>query len=230
MKIFYFFIFISISQIYCFNKNENTRIIKERISKEKSYKCQELCFEDSSLIWELNYSYNGWQIIDSIYYYFKDSVNYSEVYFATYEEDSDSTSAPHYEFRYFEKNQNKYRKSTFFSKIADGYYLSRYYLKDLKMLLDLNPINDGGIFFLKKPITPSILTQYGIPYNEQLSSFSFELNDTDKFILRDLFTFDNYIVRRNYSYKNNVLEKVKITLTNREKKQIKEYIEVFKLK
>jgi len=229
MKIIYLFIFISISQVACSHKNENIRIIKECSSEGKTHKCQELCFKDSSLIWELNYSYTGWQIIDSIYYNLEDSVNYAEVYFATYEEDSDSTSVPHYEFRYFNKNQNNYLKSKPFSKIADAYFLTRSYLKDLKMLLELKPIKDSAGFLFEKPVIPSILTQYGIPYNEQLSSFSFELNDSGSLILKDSFTFDNYIVKRNYSYQNDVLEKVVITITKRKNGQIKEYIEVFKL-
>lgn len=227
MKLIYLFIFIYLGQTAC--SQENMKITKVRSSEKRTYKCQELFFKDTTLIYELNFSYNGWQVTDSIHYNNEGSVHCAKVYFASYDEDSDSTSTPYYEYRYLDCNQNDYLKTKSFSRIDDTYSLSKYYLRDLNLLLELNPINVNDEFRFKKPIISSILTQYGIPYNEQLSSFSFKLNDSNKLILKDIFTFENYVVSRNYSYQMNILEQVSIIVTNRGNGQTYDYTEVFKL-
>lgn len=227
MKFIYLFIFTCLAQVTC--SNENIKITKVRSSEKRTYKCQELFFKDSSLIWELNYSYNGWQITDSIYYSYEDSAHCAKVYFATYDEDSDSTSVPHYEYRYLDSSQNDYLKTQSFSRINDTYSLSKYYLRDLNLLLGLNPKRVNGEFQFDKPIIPSILTKYGIPYNEQLCSFSFKLDNSHKLILNDMFTFENYIVTRKYYYQQDKLEKVLIIVTSKKNEQTNEYSEIFKL-
>lgn len=227
MKLIHLFILVFLVQVAC--SQENVKITKVRSSGKEIYRCQELFFKDSSLIYELYFSHNGWQITDSISYNKQDSVNCAKIYFATYDKDSDSTSTPHYEYRYLDCNRYDYLKTKSFSRIHDTYSLLKSYLSDLCLLLEAKPDTINPEFRFKKPIIPSVLTKYGIPYNEQLSSFSFKLNDSNKLILKDTFAFENYIVSRTYSYQGDILEQVLIQVTNRENGQISNYYEVFKL-
>lgn len=227
MKLIYIFILIFFGQVACSQKN--IKITKVRSTEKRTYKCQELCYKDSILIWELNYSYNGWQITDSVYYINEDSAHCAKIYFATYDEDPDSTSTPHYEYRYLDCDQYDYLKTQSFYRINDTYSLSKRYLEDLELLLGLDPNSVNDEFEFEKPVIPSILTKYGIPYNEQMSSFSFELNDSRNLILNDAFIFENYVVIRKYDYQEDMLEKVSITVTSKENGQTKKYSESFKI-
>jgi len=230
MKFIYICIFIFIG--YAALSQDEIKIIKVRSSEKRSYKCQELILKNSNLYYSHSYSYNGWQITDSICYENEDTTRCAKVYFATYDDGSTSTSGsvPHYEFRYLDCNFNSYLKSKLFSKISDTYLLSGFYINDFNSLLELNPNKIDNEFRLKNPVAPSLFPTYGIEYNEPLISFTFQLNDKSNLILTDSFTFENYVVSRKYSYNSNILENVLIIVKNRKNGLTHEYSEIFKFK
>ncbi len=224
------YIFIGLSQIACFQ--QEVRIIKKCSSSgnesfvDKNYICQKLFYEEQKLIWKVNYSYNEWQIYDSIYYEYKDSNYCVKTFQPTYKEGNKVVAG--YQLSNVDCDQGKTFPSGYFSQINDQYLLSRPYLRDLNFLLQLSPIISDNEFKFKNGISPSLFSQYGIPYNELLDSFSFVVNQDD-LIESDNFYFINYTLKRKYRYENSRLQDVIIIVENKRTNVVSEFKEHFEI-
>jgi hypothetical protein len=230
MRFICFYIFLGLSQVAC--SQQNTRINKTFVSEgsesfpSKNYTCQKLFYSDQNLVWEINYSYNGWQVYDSIYYEIKDSKYCISTFQPVYDEGSKTVS--NYSVGNIDCEQEKDFSNKDLALISDQYFLSKPYLSDLNFLLQRNPINQGNVFKFKTAISPSLFSQYGIPYNELLSSFSFIVS-IDNQIESDEFYFSNFTLKREYHYQESRLEEVVITLINKRTSSTSKFKEKFEI-
>lgn len=222
----FIYIFALASLVACSQQNE---IIQKRCFSEstesfpsKNYTCQKLFFEDENLIYKLNYSSNGWQIIDSIAYLNErgeDSIkSFQPIY------DVENRTIKSYELLNVDLSQ----KNVLFNNIGDKYGLSKEYLESIQFLLSKYPEKNNDTYKFKDTIIPSLFTQYGIPYSESLSTFTFKIQDD--MLQNDLFVYDSFVLTRNYEYENRLLKQVKIVVKDRSEKVISQFIETFELK
>lgn len=221
---------ITVSLFDCTKKN--TKIEKYFFSKgtssfiSKDFKSKDMYFENDILISEVNYAYNNWQIYDSIYYYKKNNLLCNNTYVPQYND----RIIIDYKLKDIDcKNINGNLINVKLNKISDDFKLSKYYLMDLELLLSNNPlkVNENKYVF-KQGLIPSILSDYGIPFDENLFQFTFNI-DKDNLIKSDFFEYDNYNVERYYSYHNNFLNEVNIIVTNKKNDIVRNYKEQFKI-
>jgi hypothetical protein len=230
MRFIYLYIILGLSNVAC--PQQNTRINKTCISDgsesfpSKNYTCQKLFYSDQNLVWEVNYSYNGWQVYDSIYYEIKGLKYCISTFQPVYDESSRTVS--NYSIGNVDCKQEKGFSNKNLALINDQYSLSKPYLNDLNFLLQRNPINQRNVFNFKSAISPSLFSQYGIPYNELLSSFSFIVN-RDNQIESDEFSFSNFMLKREYHYQDSRLQEVVITLVNKRTSGTSKFKEQFEI-
>ncbi|HBX21778.1 MAG TPA: hypothetical protein DEF88_15175 [Porphyromonadaceae bacterium] len=203
--------------------SENAHFIKMYSSSSKKYKTQELFFKKDKLLWAKNYSYNGWQIIDSLSYEYSDSIIYRHIFYPIYDETKRSFIK--YKFMRTQAELRHAFSNNILSSINDNYHFSKCYLKDIDLLLNSEPIYENGVYKFPDGMIPSILLNYGIPYNENLYSFSFKIKEN--LIIEDSFDFLHYFIRRKYNYDNNILQKVIIEVHNKKSKDNFIYNEEF---
>jgi len=191
----------------------------------KNYRCKDLFFKDKDLISEVNYAYNGWQVYDSIYYEKTEKKICTKIFSPKYNEKKILES---YILENIECNEIEFVISDDnIRRVKDDYYLSASYLKDLELLLESTPLKDNNnVFHFREGIKPSLFSEYGIPYNENLYSFTFTINNN--LIENDYFLFENYEVKRNYKYNKRQLEFVYITVINKKKSNSLSYTEQYK--
>ena len=216
MRVFCLYIFIGLSQIAC-SQNE-TRINKtcdfegSASFPSKSYTCQKLGYSNQQLVWEVNYSNNGWQVYDSLYHEIKGSKYCIKTFLPLYDEGSKIVLK--YNTGDVDCEQPKGISNKFLASVRDQYFLTKPYLDDLNFLLELTPINQNNNFKFETPISPSLFSRYGVPYDELLSSFSFVVGEI-KLIESDNFYFLGFTLKRDYQYEKRRLKTVVITLVNK---------------
>jgi len=193
----------------------------------KDFKSKDLYFENDILIGEVNYAYNNWQVYDSVYYYEKNNLLCKNIYVPRYK----GRIIIGYELKDTDcgNNNNINLTNNKLTRISDDFRLSKYYLKDLELLLNSKPlkVNENKYEF-EKGLIPSIFSDYGIPFDENLFLFTFSI-DSDNLIKSDFFEYDNYNVERLYSYRNSFLNEVNIIVTNKKNNKIRNYKEQFKI-
>ena len=80
-------------------------------------------------------------------------------------------------------------------------------------LIRLKTIDKKSDNVLRPKYAPSILTEYGIPYNELLNSCSFSISE-EGLIKKDIFYFEYFTLVINYDYGEYTLIKVVISKFN----------------
>lgn len=199
------------------------------VGKDKSFSnyqnvvCGKFYFEYDTLKAKVNYSRNGWQVIDSIFIK-NENGNYCELYFI-----------PNYNGGYrklsgysFDKREcmETSKNLNLINSLDDKYRLSNEYIQNLNFLLTLNPEKEKELFRFNESVIPSIFLNYGIPVNEALQYFSYNINSNK--IVDDMFCFDRYIVKRSYYYdKQGMLKKVYILVENKEENVKLKYYETY---
>lgn len=185
-------------------------------------KKQVVFIRDTLKKYEINYANNGWQVLDSnSYEYLNDSSYYLYTYHPQYDIDTRVLK------KYALHDKIKYQKN---SRIhfGDEYNLSDNYSRDLDFLFKtkLNPNHDNKLIFHEK-IVPSLLIEYGIPYNEILDSCKYKVTKNG-LLSSDDFYFANYSVTRKYNYVNSTLKKVIISVKDKLHNEVNEYVEEFR--
>jgi hypothetical protein len=225
-KLVFIYFFIYVSQVACSQKKEI--ILKKCFSEStesftnRNYICQKLSFVNQTLIYKINYSYNNWQIIDSVTYQ-REKEKYCIKFFQPV---YDITNKVVIKYKLLNIDCN--HTNIIFNNINDTYSLTRDYLESIEFLLSKNPVKNNSEYVFKDSIIPSLFTRYGIPYNEPLISFAFEIKND--IIENDSFIYENFILTRNYKYEKSLLKEVEIVVTNRDKKNIFQFYESFELK
>jgi hypothetical protein len=206
---------------------ENTTIAKLAKFNGKLTQVQKSYFNGGNLVYRINYANNGWQVLDSIVYEDKNTKHCWHFYKPTY--DIENRKLLKYDFSEVECED---KKNAFIQNVEDKYSLSKLYLDDLRFLLEIEGGNklelDGStLVTLKESIKPSILTKYGIPFNESLNNFSYKIDN--ELLVYDQFNFENYVLKREYFYsKNHVLTEVRIYVEGKNLDGEKSYVEQFK--
>ena len=225
-KLIFTCLLIAVAQIGC--SQDKVVVLKKCLSEStesfpsKNSTCQKLFFVNQALTYKLNYSFNGWQIIDSIAYQ-NDSGKHCVKFFQPVY-DVENRIVKSYELLNVDCNQT----NVLFNEIKDKYGLSREYLANLEFLLSKNPEKNEKKYLFKGGIIPSLFSQYGIPYDELLRAFSFNIKDN--MIKADSFVYDSLTLSRNYEYESGLLKEVKILVKDREGNILSQFREVFELK
>jgi hypothetical protein len=187
----------------------------------ENYTCQKLSFEGENLVYKINYSYNGWQIIDSIAYLNEGGKDCIKSFQPIY--DVENRTIKSYELLNVDCNQ----KNVSLININDKYGLSKEYLKSLLFLLSRHPEKNNDEYSFRDGIIPSLFTEYGIPFNEILSVFSFKKEGD--VLQYDSFVYESFVLTRNYVYEHGFLKQVGIVVKNRNEKILHQFIETFEL-
>ena len=227
IKLLFVCIFFTISQVGYSQKSNF--ILKKCFSKStqsfpnKNYICQKLILKGQSIIYKLNYSSNGWQIIDSVVCQKKGGKYCEKFYQPIY--DVENRFIKNYELLNVDCIQIKKSSYDDLLRIKDEYNLSKEYIDNIEFLLSKHPMKSIKEYSFKNEIIPSLFTQYGIPYDELLSVFTYKLES--RLLKDDSFIFKNFVLTRNYVYNNGLLKEVRIEIRNREEKIISQFREVF---
>ena len=227
MRLIIFFIFLNFTTY----SQENIKVVKmcslfgDKSFTNKNFKSQDIFFKGDVLIGQINYSYNGWQIYDSIAYETKGLNLCLKTFAAIY--DVNEKLFKKYKYIGVNCDEQVVFSNKHLNKVNDKYLLSRPYLKILDLLLTLNPNKVNNHYFFNKGIIPTIFTEYGIPSNEVLNSFSFNIIHDNNLISNDEFYFLDYIVKRKYRYLNSVLQSVTIIVESTKNLIIREYEEKY---
>lgn len=224
-KLVFTYLLIAVVQVGC--SQEKAVVLKKCLSETtesfpgKNYACQKLSFVDQSLVYKINYSYNGWQIIDSIAYQNDGEKHCVKSFQPVY--DVENRIVKSYELLNVDCDQ----ANVIFNEIKDKFGLSREYLADLEFLLSKNPEKNEKGYKFKSGIIPSLFTQYGIPYDGLLKAFSFNIDDN--MIKADSIVYSNFALSRNYEYESGRLKEVKIFVNDREGNILSQFREVLEL-
>lgn len=196
--------------------SQNTVIVIEEVYPntnesfvDNPYISSKRVYEDLDLVYEIDYSYNGWQIYDSIVYVDNFDTCYLIEYSPAY--DFERRKVLYYELSYvIDCKMQRNLEDTNLTKYSDEYKLLNKYLIDIEELLRINPIQKDSTFCFEKNTKPRLFLNYGIPIDETIFYFSYSIHERK--ICNDRFVFENYIVNRDYIYYNDMLFKVTITI------------------
>lgn len=226
MKPVYIVVFLFQSLSAC--SQQKVEIVKKcRFDGNQSFPsrdviCQRIYIEGGVPVSKVEYAENGWQVIDSL------------VFERTEKEICCISYNPQYSLktRKIEKYERVGRNCKEegglikpLKDIEDEYGLTREYVKDLQFLLNQDPTQSNSVFQFEEGITPSLLAQYGIPFDELLYSFSFMINDN--LIKKDAFYFKNYILTREYKYDKKRLLEVQVIVNDKRYKTMSKFKEYF---
>ena len=187
----------------------------------KNYTCQKLSVVGQTLDDKINYSSNGWQIIDSVAYQNDRGKHCAKSFQPVY--DVGNRIVKSYELLNVECDQ----VNVLLNEIKDKYGLSREYLANLNFLLSKNPEKTEKGYQFKDGISPSLFSQYGIPYDKILKTFSFNIEDN--MIKADSFMYHSLTLSRKYEYESGQLKEVKIFIKDRDGNILSQFREVFEL-
>ena len=195
------------------------RVISLGYFHSLNYISQELFFIGTDLVSLVNYAYNGWQIYDSISY----EKQYNGLCKKTFTPFYDEKERFHRKYILSKTDyiENVGFSNQYLNKIDDDYLLSRFYLKNLDFLLNCdyhfssNISSDECTFSFKGNIIPSFFMEYGLGFDEVLNSFMFIISE-DNLLEKDVFFFENCTVTRVYEYSKHRLQKVTITVSEKE--------------
>jgi hypothetical protein len=221
--------FIFLLTIFPSLLNAQDNIIIKKITSRgiNEVTVKEIGYKDKTRIWEKNISSNGWQVLDSIAYNPEksESPNYYE---PVYSENSKSIEKYILEEDYF--NSTELNKTNPIGDIVkDKFSLSSYYISVIDDILRTSNIDSASLNLTDTIIAnyiPSILTHYGIPWNQLLDSCYYHINN-EGFIEADKFYFNNYILEREYQYEDSILRQVNISVEMKRSGKIKTFTEKF---
>ena len=223
IKRIYIIIFVFCSSIFVIgNVNSQTEtILKHRILKKEgrerqNYIKEKYKYNNLQLQYQINLSYNGWQIYDSNVYEYKDGEAYKYWYFADY---IDTCRCTKFSFRGIDTITNDFTDNKLVHKIVyDRYNLLWYYIKDAVYALkcggdymgdtyDLHnfpTITDSSYSISSLSCSNSMLfMEYGNVVTSVLNKFYYQINSLNQYEC-DEFLFDNNImVRRRFYYKHS---------------------------
>ncbi|PZX48947.1 hypothetical protein [Algoriphagus chordae] len=226
LRLILLWVFICASQFACCQSN--VIVLKKCFSEplegfpSKNHTCQKLSFVGQTLDYKINYSFNGWQIIDSVAYQNDKGKLCAKFFQPVY--DVENRIVKSYELLNVDCNQ----VTVFLNEIKDKYGLSRDYLANLNFLLSKNPEKTEKGYQFNGGIIPSLFTKYGIPYDKLLKAFSFNIEDN--MIKADSFMYDTLTLSRKYEYESGQLKEVKISIKDRDENILSQFREVFELK
>jgi len=206
------------------NVQKEKLITKYRTYNNSDKKIKEIYIKGNNRIWEKNYASNGWQVYDSIVF----NNDKSTIYKAEYNEGTRDV------FKYYDSVEvdltPSRHKQKLYKLLIDKYSLSHKYIDDIAFILETMKTEESEIKTkdnIKTNYIPSILVNYGIPYNETLDSCSYNIESG--LLKSDTFFFENHKINRQFTYNEQVLSKViteRIKLKNNERVIIQEKISI----
>ena len=199
-------------------------ITRFRTYNNSDKRIQEIYIKGNKTFLEKNYSYNGWQVLDSIVYGENEIVTYEPQY-------GDTREIVKYSKRESTSEFTSKSNETFKYPLKDKYELGNLYLKDIESIYESMGIKTFEIKSennLKVNFIPTILTRYGIPFNELLDSCKYSITNGG-LLENDNFYFENFTVNRDFEYDGLVLKTVNIVRVNKVNNQTERIIEKFEI-
>jgi hypothetical protein len=165
-------------------------------------RAQEKYYKDKTLLYSIGYTSNSWQITDSVVY---DMDGCYKLY------------VPDYYFGTRHIMSYKLRKTgcditltmSRVTTVPDMYQNTDEYASLISFLVAYAPGRwiDTGTYKYNQSAVPSILTQYGIPFNAKLYSFSCRLDVNRRLATHNL-RYERYNVSRSFTYSGDTLKHV----------------------
>ena len=195
----------------------------------KGYIASKYCYRDTTLLYKMDYSDNGWQIYDSI----------------TYKKHNGLWCISHFEpdtnsqlyLRFSDTVENPFRMNKDILYVSDKYNILPRYLNEINNLIyqcktdSLPPIlkhlNDTCCYLFVDVDHTLLFADYGIPMEESLERYCCHIGRSGEYDW-DKFIFSNYTVMRYFDYdKYGNICKVTITRTHNKTKENVTWIESF---
>lgn len=191
------------------------RILKKEGRERQNYIKEKYKYNNLQLQYQINLSYNGWQIYDSNAYEYKNGEAYKYWYLADY---IDTCRCPKFSFRGIDTITNDFTDNKLVHEIVyDKYNLLWYYIKDAVRALECGgdymeytcsnnfpTITDSSYSISSLSCSNSLLfMEYGNVVTSVLNKFSYQINSLNQYE-SDEFVFDNNIVvKRRFYYKHS---------------------------
>lgn len=223
-KLFLIFI-ISLFQMHCLYSQDVTFKVQEKTftpERKKTLLSKEIFYKNFNLVYEKIYTYNGWQVVDSISY---DKDLCFKVYQPIY--DVENRLITRYDYKYNDCLQINSYCATLHIFYDDFLILHSYYNDICFALLNKNvrlkSMNSNTyIYEFQEPSSPSLFIRCGIPRDENLISLT--IRKEGNMIMEDEFNFQNFSLKRMYFYNEHLLEKVEYIIVNKkDKKTLQHY-------
>lgn len=196
----------------------------------KVYIASKYCYRDTTLLYRMDYSDNGWQIYDSISYTRDNGLWYISYYDAT-----DTDLRLHQ--RFSDTIQDLYYTNNDLQYIVDKYCVLSYYLNGINELIHqckkMSPhliqtqIGDTCYYFFKDVNHTLLFAEYGIPMEESLNNYCCHIGEHGEYDW-DKFCFSEYTISRHFDYdKHDNIYKMTITRIHNKTKENVTWIECF---
>ena len=181
----------------------------------KGYVASKYRYCNNTLLYKLDYSDNGWQVIDSITYKKGDGLWYISYY------DADASLRQHH--RFSDTTQNLHHTNNDLHYAIDKYGLLPLYLDGINKLVYIckkqsphliqTQIDDTCYYIFKGVDHTLLFAEYGIPLEETLKMYCCHIGKQGEYDW-DTFYFSGYTVTRCFKYDTQCnLCKVTITKT-----------------
>jgi hypothetical protein len=186
------------------------------------------CFSDTNIQYKVRYAMNGWQVYDSVAY----GDGKITVFQAKYPEPVLKDNYPvlsktieSYKISSVDSCSGCYQEQSTFFRVVNQYGLLNSAIFRLNLVLKNGPVRQNNKYVFNTGNIPSILLGFGIPYDEVLTSFKFEIRDS--LLISDSYNFENYQVDNTYFYEDSVLQKRNIVVKYLNESNEKHYCEYF---
>lgn len=194
----------------------------------KGYIESKYCYRDTTLLYEMDYSDNGWQIYDSISYNRDHGLWYISSFY------SDTNLQLYLRFR--DTAETLFRTNSDIHYTPDKYHIISRYLNGINDIISTCRADSSvSIYYWGDTCCysfvdvdyPLLFSGYGVPMEESLERYCCHIGRSGEYDW-DKFIFSNYTVMRYFDYdKYGNICKVTITRTHNETKERVSWIESF---
>jgi hypothetical protein len=216
--------------VYSSASAQNGRISKYLIKGDERGLIQLIVTYQSKINYEINYAYNGWQVLDSVrYIYHDDSIIQLSHFRAKYDENY-TKIVDHELYKVESVSLNCYYCMSTLG-FHDRYLVLKSYLKIWEQIFEIEQHKYGvgfgmhAIVFENKVIVSRFM-QYGLQYNESLDSCSFTIDENYR-LSSDRFIFESSRVERTFVYDDINLIEVRLDVSTDNGATSRRYIEQF---
>lgn len=186
-------------------------------------------YHDTTLLYEMDFSYNGWQVYDSVAYNNNNGVWYI------------STFCPDSNFQFYlrssDTTENLFNKNVDIHYNTDKYNILSRYLNDINFListyntdsnlLSWNNLGDTSCYYFIDADYTLLFAHYGIPMKDYLEKYCCHIGKHGEYDW-DIFSFLEYTIVRSFDYDiHGNINKVTITRTHAKSNEKTIWIETF---
>lgn len=195
----------------------------------KGYIATKYQYCDTTLLYEMNFSDNGWQVYDSVSYIMNNGLWYVSHY------DSDTNSQLY--LRYSDTIKSLYYTNGDIQYNTDKYNILSRYLNGINSLISScktethlsvkRYLGDTCCYYFADADYTLLFADYGIPMKENLEKYCCNIGNQGEYDW-DFFEFSEYTILRHFDYDNiGNIYKITVTKTRKNSKKKTTWIESF---